>query len=84
LDQIKPQSSEAEASAQVVTTSGSVTNDYFSVSFTTSADFVGTIFNAVINPNTTINLTAEPGSILINLNYTISVGSITIIKLIRA
>jgi len=83
LDVLTPTYFENNVQSEIVTTSGSVSDDYFSVSFITSNDFVGTIFTSIIGPNTTINLTAENGANLTGLDYTISVGSITIIRLIR-
>lgn len=83
LDVLAPLSFFNEVEAEIVTTTGFVSNDYFSASFITSGDFIGTIFGVTIAANTTINVTAENSANLTSLNYTISVGSITIIKLRR-
>lgn len=69
--------------AEVVTITGSVISGLVGVSFITDSTFVGQIAGATIGANTSINITPEVGKTLQTIAYTITTGSLTIIKLNR-
>jgi hypothetical protein len=71
------------ATAEVAVAPGSVPLGFVGVSFSTDATFVGTILGATIAANTTVNINAEIGATLTEINYTVTAGSVLIIKLAR-
>lgn len=62
----------------VVTGSGSVAAGKTSITLLSSSDFVGTVAGAAFSASIAENYTAQPGSTLAALAYTISAGSLTI------
>ena len=84
LDGISPTGlSTNSVTAEVVTTNGSTISGLVGVSFITDATFVGQIAGATVSANTTVNITPEVGKTLQSIAYTITGGSMTIIKLNR-
>lgn len=69
--------------ATTAVTTGSVASGKVAVSLTTSSDFIGTILGATVTANTSINLSAEIGSTLLSIAYTITTGSILIVTISR-
>lgn len=68
-------------SSYEVTTSGSTLGEEFSISFTTSSDFVGTINGVTRKADITLTIEADIQGLIPPINYTITAGSIIIDRL---
>ena len=69
------------ASVDTVTGTGEIPAGFVSVSFTTSSDFVGSIYGNNVPADTIMNITAEQGKLLGSAPYIVVGGSIFIVTL---
>lgn len=69
-------------SRSVASTGGSVTAGATSITLLSSSDFIGTVAGATFSASIAENFTAQPGSTLAALAYTISAGNIAISKIV--
>jgi hypothetical protein len=69
------------AAVNTVTGTGEIPAGFVSVSFTTSSDFVGSIYGNSVPADTIMNITAEQGKVLGAAPYVVIGGSIFIVTL---